>query len=679
MRFTSKTTLADMQAIRDALLDQMTDPGKLPIRYRLDGKLCRGIPVEFSPRTTRRIIDANIAERIYSCRIPNTPLSLRIECQEYKDFPVWEWTAYFENVGEENSPVISDFMGIDAVLLGTDEVILYHNNGDYCSHDGLETTECVLEEGNIFTAASSEGHSCDHAWPYYRIVTGDIAYNIAIGWPGSWQAWFEKASCGVHVEAKQEYTNFYLKPGETARSPRMVVMALRGDSDRAVNMWRRWYFAHCLNRSEGNPLGTKVCFSHSGGGDEHTLADEQNQIDAISAYLERGEKPDIWWIDAGWYPCTNPDGLKGWTRTGDWRPDPEKFPNGLAPIGRLCEENGIQPLLWFMPEFIHPDHWPKENPEEFFVGLKNSVGDPWLDRIGLLDLGNPDCRQWLTERIKSIMTDGHFKIYRQDFWPGPFPMAWWREMDGEENRTGISENLHIQGYLRFWDDLLMDIPDLWIDSCAGGGRRNDIEAMRRGVALHATDYGYGEHPVKQAFQKTWFEWTPYFRSAPQSWDDEDGCYDQDKPPVHPFDSYAGHCSFGPVSAFPADAHADETVFRVASDWHKLLKRAAPYTLNSDFFCLTPVRKSSEDYFSIQFYKEDEDAGVIQVIRNTRCEENSITVFPKAFESGKIYEFDAPETGENFTVSGDEINEKGLTVRIPKRSGIFWFYKAVQKQ
>ena len=53
---------------------------------------------------------------------------------------------------------------------------------------------------------SPQRHSCDHAWPYYRIVTGDTAYNIAVGWPGSWQAWFEKASYGVHVEAKQEYT-----------------------------------------------------------------------------------------------------------------------------------------------------------------------------------------------------------------------------------------------------------------------------------------------------------------------------------------------------------------------------------------------------------------------------------------------------------------------------------------
>ena len=43
-------------------------------------------------------------------------------------------------------------MAIDAVLPGADEVVLYHNNGDYCSRDGLETTECVLEEGENFQA-----------------------------------------------------------------------------------------------------------------------------------------------------------------------------------------------------------------------------------------------------------------------------------------------------------------------------------------------------------------------------------------------------------------------------------------------------------------------------------------------------------------------------------------------
>ena len=78
--------------------------------------------------------------------------------------------------------------------------------------------------------------------------------------------------------------------------------------------------------------------------------------------------------------------------------------------------------------------------------------------------------------------------YRQDYnFP---PLRYWRENESFD-RQGINENLYVQGYLRFWDTLLERNPGLWIDSCASGGRRNDLETMRRGVPLHPTDYGYG--------------------------------------------------------------------------------------------------------------------------------------------------------------------------------------------
>ena len=32
---------------------------------------------------------------------------------------------------------------------------------------------------------------------------------------------------------------------------------------------------------------------------------EENQKRAIDAYRAGGPVPDIWWIDAGWYPCDN--------------------------------------------------------------------------------------------------------------------------------------------------------------------------------------------------------------------------------------------------------------------------------------------------------------------------------------------------------------------------------------
>lgn len=663
-----------MQLIRAAFLEGITDPEKLPVTYKLDGVQYKGIPAEFNPTAVRRIIDANIVERTYTGLVPETGLSLRVETFEYKDCPVFEWTAFFTNNGSDNSPVISDFFGCDAVLPGAEGVTLFHNNGDYCNRAGLETTEKVLEADEIFEQKSANGRSCDRAWPYYRILTGDYGYNMAIGWPGNWHSYISLAEGGILFKAKQECTNFYLKPGETARSPRITAMAFEGGSDRGINMWRKFYFDHLMSRSRGSKLAPKMCFSYNGGGEEFTLASEENQKWAINKFIERGAVPDIWWIDAGWYPCKDEKGESKWVRTGKWYPDPERFPNGLGPIGKLCDDNAIQFLLWFEPERVMLNFWPEGLPEKYVLKLQVPKNNAWLDGNGLLNLGDEECRKWFTDKVKNILHEGGVKIYRQDFNGDPFPVAWWLENDLEPNRSGITENKHIQGYLQYWDDLLIDTPDLWIDSCASGGRRNDTEAMRRAVTLHPTDYGYGEHPVKQAFQKTWFEWTPYFRSLTSSWDDEDGNYNTEKPRIHGYDSYAGHCGFAPVTCFGAGVSSAEPEFNNAKNFRALWQKAAEYTIDSDYFCLTAVRKSNEDFFVQQFYKEDTKTGLIQVIRNTRCEEESITVFPKAFEDGLMYVFEAPETGEMFTKTGKEINTLGLTFALPKRSGKFWFYK-----
>ncbi len=675
--FSSKITACDMELVRAAALSYISTPSQLPVTYKLDGKAYRGIPAEFEPKTEKRLISSDIAERIYTGIVPGTELELRVETLEYRDYPVFEWTAYFTNKGSARTPVISDFYGADMVLPKHGEVTLYHNNGDFCSREGLETTQKHMPCGDVFEAASKDGRSCDRAWPYYRVITGESGYNIAIGWPGNWQSYFENAEDGIEFRAKQQYTNFYLEPGETARSPRIVLMAFDGDSDRGINVWRRWYFAHVLPRTRGARLEPKMCFLHGGGGEEFTLATEENQIAAISKYVERGATPDIWWIDAGWYPCKDEEGTKRWVRTGRWYPDPEKFPNGLSPVGKECAKYGIQFLLWFEPERVMLKYWPEENPKEYVIKLKIPKQNEFLDSNGLLDLGNPECRMWLTSHIKKTITDSGVKIYRQDFNGCPFPLDWWLQNDENESRCGITENKHIQGYLQFWDDLLFDTPDLWIDSCASGGRRNDIEAMRRAVALHPTDFGYGEHPVKQAFQKTWYEWTPYFRSIAESWDDKDGNYTADKSlRCHGYDSYAGHCAFAPATTFGADAFASDEEFERAKEFRKYWKLASVYTLDSDFFCLTPVRKSSEDYYSIQFSREDFRDGLIQVIRNAKCEEESVTVFPKGFEDGKTYEFSAPENGDKFIAYGEDINSEGLTFSVPKRSGLFWFYKEI---
>ena len=66
-----------------------------------------------------------------------------------------------------------------------------------------------------------------------------------------------------------------------------------------------------------------------------------------------------------------------------------------------------------------------------------------------------------------------------------FPI--WRRNDAPD-RQGITEIRHVDGYLAYWDELLSEHPNMLIDSCASGGRRNDLETLRRAVPLLRSDY-----------------------------------------------------------------------------------------------------------------------------------------------------------------------------------------------
>ncbi len=52
--------------------------------------------------------------------------------------------------------------------------------------------------------------------------------------------------------------------------------------------------------------------------------------------------------------------------------------------------------------------------------------------------------------------------YREDM-NGAGPLPAWRKTDAKD-RQGITENLYIQGHLKFWDELRCRHPHLRIDS-----------------------------------------------------------------------------------------------------------------------------------------------------------------------------------------------------------------------
>lgn len=664
-RIASRTTSEDMARLRSWLGHLVASPDHLPISFRYGEEKIAGIPAAWSPVRRSHRIDANVIETVFEGTDGETGLHISVECLEYRDYPVVEWTAWLTNRGDEPAPILRDIRALDATFAG-DAPAVYHCNGDFYSEDGYTPQETPLRAGESLGLAPRGGRPCDGAFPYVRLQFDGCGLTIAIGWPGQWSAQFAGTETGVHVETGQERTNLRLMPGETIRTPRMTIMAWTGDTTRAVNLWRRWYLDHVLPRPDGSPLAPLLAAAATDDGEEFTAATEENQIRYMDKFKEVGLDFDVWWIDAGWYPCYNAEHERKWPLTGTWEPDPERFPHGFTPIADNAARNGAKLLLWFEPERVVRDSWLFNNHPEWVLRIDDAGEGPVKNT--LLNLGNPECRRWLTDYLCQFIQDSGIGIYRQDF--NFAPLRYWRENEPED-RQGINENLHVQGYLRFWDDLLARNPGLWIDSCSSGGRRNDLETMRRSVPLHYTDYGYGIHPVKLAFHHTLYAWIPYFKECILSWDlTEPG---DDARFAQQLDSFSFHCAMAPMLFLTMDIRRDDYDVAQARKMVEIWRGASDLLLGGDYYALTPFSRDADRWVAWQFDRPETGQGLIQGIRHAACTEGSITVYPQALEPDWDYVLENPETGETIERSGTALLSDGFTFTLPRRSGAIWFY------
>ena len=645
-------------------------PEKLPVSYIYGGKAYRGLPENST--VSNRFIDSNIIETIITGFVGND-LIIKAECLTYRDYPVVEWTVYFSSVPRNKTEILENVLSADLFFESQNPPTLVHNNGDFYSKDGYTVSRTELKDGVNFLQAPAGGRPCDQAFPYQRLLFDDFGVNISIGWPGQWSCEYAGCGNGVLFKAGQQISHTYIKSGEVFRTPRMTLMFFNGGENRGINIWRRWFNAHVTPRWKGDILKTKSAVCDNNGGVEWQEATEENQLTAIQYAKENFPDARLWWVDAGWYPCRNADGKKEWPVTGDWTPDPDRFPNGFAPIGRACKDAGMDFLVWFEPERVHKDSkLSKEHPEWM---LAKTSEENWSY---LLNLTDPECHKWLCEKISGFIKESGIVCYRQDF--NFEPLKYWRENE-DDDRKGMVENLYIQGYLAYWDYLLMNVPDLWIDSCSSGGRRNDLETMRRSVPLHPTDYGYGYHHVNQAFRHTIHSWIPYTRGWTASWDKDNDYYNHDDyymadaPSLDNFKMINGFSAMSFFAGVP-ELKALSGELPYVRKLHDIWEKCSEIQLKGDFYALTENHRDNTKWTVFQFECPEKNTGVFQVLRNNQSKDESITVNPQGLCCGDnkyVLTMTNEETGEIRELNGDDIHKHGVTFTQPVRSGAIWFY------
>ena len=639
--------LADLplrEAAEQAMLSN--DP---PFSFTYDGKPSTEFLQGWKLERSAKPLDAQRTERTLTYTDPRTQLQLRCVAVEYHDFPTVEWTVHFKNNGAIDTPIIENIQGLDIRVSRNPrgEFLLHHNVGSPGNGSDYAPLETPLLPDVKKRIGASGGRPTNSDWSYFNLEWQGKGLIAVVGWPGQWAAeWSRDKAQGLRIQAGQELTHFKLLPGEEVRGPLMVLQFWQGDWIRAQNIWRRWMMAHSMPKI-GGKLPPPLFLGTSGRQlAEMIQANEANQIEFINRYLKEDLKIDYWWMDAGWYVQQ-----QGWPQVGTWEVDAKRFPRGLRAISDHAHRKDIKTLLWFEPERVAPNTWLSKNHPEWILGGEKG---------GLLNLGNPKAWQWVVERIDGIINEQGIDLYRQDFNMDPLPL--WRANDAPD-RQGITEIKHVTGYLAFWDELRRRHPNMLIDACASGGRRNDLESLRRAVPLWRSDYAY--EPIgHQGMTHGISLWIPYHGTGTVA-SREAGYYGGGATAVEPY-AFWSNAAPSLVSTFDVRVkNLDYAALRrLFKDWRSLSPN-----YYGDFYPLTPNSSDETVWVGWQFHRPEAGQGMIQMFRRGNSLYESARLKLHGLNPATRYRLTNIESTTSVEMSGAQLLKNGFTVTIKEQPGV----------
>jgi len=627
------------------------EQAKLPFSFVLGGKSSDALLPDWKRTDAVRDLDAQRRERTRTWTDDKSGLQVRLMANEYAGFPIVEWTMWLKNTGSADTAIVEGIQGLDWKLPSElDQRLRLHGiRGDTCAAESFKpwTRELKTSAREVFSPPAKGGYASGkssdgpNGWPYWNLQTPEGGMILAVGWPGQWEAAFDRGANGaLNLKAGQQLTHLVLKPGEEIRTPSITLLLWQGeDVVRAQNLWRSWYLAHVLPRVGGEPQPPTT----------------QIQVGAslatwggVQAFLNAGIKPDILWRDAGsdskstWYPSAGPRKTE-WLNTGTWEPDPARYPQGFRPFSDKARANGMQFLLWFEPERVgDPGSWlGKNHPEWLLPG--NSAGD-------VLNLGNPNALKWVIDHIDGMVKSEGLDWYREDLNGDGYATAW-RKADAPD-RQGITENLHVQGHLAFWDELRRRNPNLRLDSCASGGRRNDLETMRRSVPLLRSDWSvmdFKDAPLQREGNQS----QTYGLSSWLPWQGAG---------VHFTDNYSVRSyyltGFGMI--VPGWTKTPESIAGVHKGYAEC-RRIAPLILG-DYFPLTPHSLDTTSWIAWQFQRNDLGEGVVQAFRRPDAPSDTLTVKLRGLDALRRYEIENLDGGKEIRTGEDLMRGYEITLR-----------------
>lgn len=655
----------------------MEDPSSFPFSFVYNGKSLNGFCESEFTLISQRVEHAEDKITTKKCWKLDETLYVSLQCCHYPFYGASDWTVWFENPSKRNSGVLSEvasslsFQGSYPVVKGI--------WGDLIN--AYRPYAMDLTSGPVYFESNS-GRPTHVRFPYFNLEYGDGGVMLAIGWAGSWRADFRydpENNTTTYTARSVNSLHTYLKPGEKIRTALFVKAPYNVRNENyATNYWRRWFIAHNLPSADGagtpvKPFSTSCLASDTGlpNSDGSISENYTTWRPSLEKMIEEDVKVDFRWVDAGWYIAPNgnsPDGLTPendwWSTIGTWELDPVKWPaTTFRESTDFARNHGMKTLMWFEPERVC-------DPES--LAKNYGYDEKWAIHGSANNIGDPECFAWTVGRIKKTLSENRVEMYREDNNRNPGEL--WHYLDELEgqDRSGITECKFIGAHYQMWDEIIACTTSYggcgFVDSCASGGGRNDIESLRRGIPLLRSDFDRTSTAVRLSKTTSFNKWVPFCGAINKEKNaqlDATGVVDQ----------YVWRASYLPVmnvdSQFVQDPDQDFEVLRTGlKEW----KRLNTYLLD-DFYVLTPWHSEEDNtgFTAYSFYNPEKKKGILLVFRQEKCVEDTLSLTLPYVETDELCTLTDEDSKKVILLDGKRMQKQGVefVVEEARSAKLFW--------
>ena len=403
---------------------------------------------------------------------PAYPLEVTLNYRADRSRDVIEqWT---EIVHHETAAITLERMASTALPLPAKNVYLTHFSGDWAKEMLSPITELITpgtkvldskigvradQYGNPSFVLSLDGPPAETGG---RVLAGSLE------WSGSFQCAFDdngnsiRALCGVNPFASA----YHLKPGEIFSTPKMIwVWSANGlgEMSRKLHGWARDY-----GMRDGHKTREVLLNNWEATGfdfDFNRIVGLYDPAKAIGT--------ELFLLDDGWFANKYPR-VDDHAGLGDWQPNRQRLPDGLAPLASEAVKRGLRFGIWMEPEMVNPksvlfDHhpeWAIRQPKRELELQRNQM---------VLDLTRPAVQAFEWRTIQDILdvpnvTYAKWDCNRYLTQPGSPYLA-----PDRQSHLWID---YVQALYALMDKTAKKFPDTELMLCSGGGGRVDYGALK---------------------------------------------------------------------------------------------------------------------------------------------------------------------------------------------------------